>query len=76
MKNLAHSASLDSEDKDAPSKPGIKHLSETKERPKSKFHFDLDLSPEAIDASRIQGELVYPEWIFARTNTWRIIAAS
>ncbi|MBY5774885.1 hypothetical protein J3P71_21195 [Rhizobium leguminosarum] len=25
MKNLAHSASLDSEDKDAPSKPGIKH---------------------------------------------------
>ncbi|CAN7142828.1 trimethylamine methyltransferase family protein [Mesorhizobium amorphae] len=26
MKNLAHSASLDSEDKDAPSKPGIKHL--------------------------------------------------
>ncbi|RWN40578.1 hypothetical protein [Mesorhizobium sp.] len=27
MKNLAHSASLDSEDKDAPSKSGIKHLS-------------------------------------------------
>lgn len=26
MKNLAHSASLDSEDKDAPSKSGIKHL--------------------------------------------------
>jgi hypothetical protein len=26
MKNLAHSASFDSEDKDAPSKPGIKHL--------------------------------------------------
>jgi hypothetical protein len=26
MKNLAHSASFDSEDKDAPSKPGIKQL--------------------------------------------------
>ncbi|WP_210201947.1 hypothetical protein [Mesorhizobium sp. WSM3866] len=26
MENLAHSASFDSEDKDAPSKPGIKHL--------------------------------------------------
>lgn len=26
MKNLAHSASLDSDDKDAPSKHGIKHL--------------------------------------------------
>ena len=26
MKNLAHSASFDSEDEDAPSKPGIKHL--------------------------------------------------
>jgi hypothetical protein len=26
MVNLAHSASFDSSDKDAPSKPGIKHL--------------------------------------------------
>jgi hypothetical protein len=26
MKNLAHSASLDSDDNDAPSKPGIKQL--------------------------------------------------
>lgn len=26
MENLAHSASFDSEDKDAPSKPGIKHV--------------------------------------------------
>lgn len=30
MQNLAHSASFDSEDKDAPSKPGIKHLVRTK----------------------------------------------
>ena len=39
-------------------------LSGTKERPKSKFHFDLDLSPEAVDPSRIEGELLYPEWNF------------
>ncbi|NKM88061.1 VWA domain-containing protein [Rhizobium laguerreae] len=43
-------------------------LSETKERPKSKFHFDLDLSPEAVDASRIEGELVYPEWNFRKNE--------
>ncbi len=41
-------------------------LSETKERPKSKFHFDLDLSPEAFDPSRIQAELTYPEWNFRK----------
>lgn len=37
-------------------------LSETKERPRSKLHFDLDLSPEAADPSRIHGEHLYPEW--------------
>ena len=41
-------------------------LSETKERPRSKFHFDLDLSPEAADPSRIHGEFVYPEWNYRK----------
>lgn len=41
-------------------------LSETKERPRSKFHFDLDLSPEAVDPSRIHGEFVYPEWNYRK----------
>lgn len=41
-------------------------LSETKERPRSKFHFDLDLSPEAADPSRIRGEFVYPEWNYRK----------
>lgn len=41
-------------------------LSETRERPKSKFRFDLDLSPEASDVSQIHGVLTYPEWHFRR----------
>ncbi len=41
-------------------------LSETRERPKSKFHFDLDLSPEAVDPTTIDGEFVYPEWDFRK----------
>ena len=32
MKNLAHSASFDSEDKDAPSNPGIKQLARAHRR--------------------------------------------
>ncbi len=41
-------------------------LSETREKPRSKFHFDLDLSPEAADPSRIHGEFVYPEWNYRK----------
>lgn len=40
MQNFAHSASFDSEDKDAPSKPGIKHLG---------------ASSSCVDACRLQG---------------------
>ncbi len=43
-------------------------LSQTKEKPKSKFHFDLDLSPEAADTSRIEAEFVYPEWNFRNND--------
>ena len=43
-------------------------LSQTKEKPKSKFHFDLDLSPEAADMSRIEAEFVYPEWNFRKNE--------
>ncbi|MBB4279256.1 nitric oxide reductase activation protein NorD [Rhizobium mongolense] len=43
-------------------------LSETKERPKSRFHFDLDLSPEAFDPSRIEAELTYPEWNYRKQS--------
>lgn len=43
-------------------------LSQTKEKPKSRFHFDLDLSPEAADTSRIEAEFVYPEWNFRKNE--------
>jgi nitric oxide reductase NorD protein len=43
-------------------------LSETKERPKSRFHFDLDLSPEAFDPTRIEAELTYPEWNYRKQS--------
>jgi len=43
-------------------------LSETRERPKSKFHFDLDLSPEAADPTMIDGEFTYPEWDFRKSR--------
>jgi hypothetical protein len=36
MKNLAHSASFDSDDKDAPSKLGIKHL-DTEDQMRTQF---------------------------------------
>ncbi|ANL30495.1 nitric oxide reductase activation protein NorD (plasmid) [Rhizobium phaseoli] len=41
-------------------------LSESRERPKSKFRFDLDLSPEASDVSQIHGAFTYPEWDYRR----------
>lgn len=37
-------------------------LGRRKERPSSKFRFDLDLPPEAADTSPIEGEAMYPEW--------------
>ncbi|MBB3593753.1 nitric oxide reductase NorD protein [Rhizobium sp. BK529] len=43
-------------------------LSETRERPQSKFHFDLDLSPEAVDPTMIDGEFTYPEWDFRKNQ--------
>jgi len=40
MKNLAHSACFDSVDKDAPSKPGIKHLKHDPEKCEAVFRKD------------------------------------
>jgi nitric oxide reductase NorD protein len=31
-------------------------------KPATKLKFDLDLPPEAVDASRLDGERLYPEW--------------
>lgn len=44
-------------------------LGERKGRPSARFHFDLDLPPEALDRTRLTGEHTYPEWDF-RTGTY------
>jgi nitric oxide reductase NorD protein len=31
-------------------------------KPAAKLKFDLDLPPEAVDATRLEGERLYPEW--------------
>ncbi|SEM48699.1 VWA domain-containing protein [Bradyrhizobium sp. OK095] len=37
-------------------------LSRRSGKPASRLKFDLDLPPEALDASRLNAELTYPEW--------------
>ncbi|GAA2876398.1 nitric oxide reductase NorD protein [Aminobacter niigataensis] len=54
-------------------------LGERKGRPASRFRFDLDLPPEALDRSPLTAERTYPEWDF-RTGTYlpdhcRVLAA-
>ena len=44
-------------------------LGERKGRPASRFRFDLDLPPEALDRTPLTAELTYPEWDF-RTGTY------
>lgn len=54
-------------------------LGERKGRPASRFRFDLDLPPEALDRTPLTAELTYPEWDF-RTGAYladhcRVLAA-
>ncbi|KRE15845.1 protein norD [Bosea sp. Root381] len=55
-------------------------LSERKGRPASRFRFDLDLPPEAIDDAALAGALTYPEWDFRSAsyheNHCRVLAAA
>ena len=37
-------------------------LGERRGKPASRFRFDLDLPPEAVDRGRLEGEFRYPEW--------------
>lgn len=37
-------------------------LGERKGRPSSRFRFDLDLPPEALDITPLTAEMTYPEW--------------
>jgi len=55
----------DSEDEDAQKAANDLEeitLSRRSGRPASRLKFDLDLPPEALDASRLNAELTYPEW--------------
>lgn len=59
------------DDKDDADKDAAKDLDEVrlgrrKERPSSKFRFDLDLPPEAVDPASIEGETTYPEWNYRK----------
>ena len=55
-------------------------LSERKGRPASRFRFDLDLPPEAMDEAALAGALTYPEWDFRgacyRENHCRVLTAT
>lgn len=41
-------------------------LGRRKERPSSRFRFDLDLPPEAVDTSATIGDAQYPEWNYRK----------
>jgi nitric oxide reductase NorD protein len=71
------------DDKDEPDDRAARDLDEVrlgnrKERPSSKFRFDLDLPPEAVDPSSVSAELSYPEWNYRKAaymdNYCRVVA--
>src|SRR3546814_1188808 len=41
-------------------------LGRRRERPSSRFRFDLDLPPEMLDLARIEADLKYPEWDYRK----------
>ena len=71
----------DSDDQDAKAAEDLDDmtLGERKGRPASRFRFDLDLPPEALDRAPLTAERTYPEWDF-RSGTYladhcRVMAA-
>lgn len=43
-------------------------LGRRRERPSSRFRFDLDLPPEMLDMNHIDAELSYPEWDYRKAS--------
>ncbi|MFB9947933.1 nitric oxide reductase activation protein NorD [Rhizobium puerariae] len=43
-------------------------LGHRRERPSSRFRFDLDLPPEMVDLQEIAAKLTYPEWDYRRAS--------
>lgn len=71
----------DSDDHDAKAAEDLDDmtLGERKGRPATRFRFDLDLPPEALDRTPLTAERTYPEWDF-RSGTYlpdhcRVLAA-
>lgn len=71
----------DSDDQDAKAAEDLDDmtLGERKGRPATRFRFDLDLPPEALDRTPLTAERTYPEWDF-RSGTYlpnhcRVLAA-
>jgi nitric oxide reductase NorD protein len=58
----------DDADKDAARDLDEITLGQRKERPSSKFRFDLDLPPEAVDPRSIEADIAYPEWNFRKAE--------
>ncbi|TJW07044.1 MAG: nitric oxide reductase activation protein NorD [Mesorhizobium sp.] len=56
----------DSDDRDTKAAEDLDDmtLGERKGRPASRFRFDLDLPPEALDRTPVTAERTYPEWDF------------
>jgi nitric oxide reductase NorD protein len=54
-------------------------LGRRKDRPSSKFRFDLDLPPEMVDPAGITAEISYPEWDYRKgqylENYTRVLTA-
>jgi nitric oxide reductase NorD protein len=61
----------DSDDHDAKSADDLDDmtLGERKGRPGTRFRFDLDLPPEALNRTPLTAEITYPEWDF-RSGTY------
>ncbi|MBP1844206.1 nitric oxide reductase NorD protein [Rhizobium petrolearium] len=53
-------------------------LGHRRERPSSRFRFDLDLPPEMVDLQEIAADLTYPEWDYRKAaylkNHCRVLA--
>jgi nitric oxide reductase NorD protein len=56
----------DDDDKDAAKDLDEIKLGRRKERPSSKFRFDLDLPPEEVPSGSVDGDRTYPEWNYRK----------
>ncbi len=60
----------DSEENARKARDGLDEIAlvDVRKKPKTKLRFDLDLSPEDIEAERLAAEYVYPEWDYRKRD--------